>query len=199
MLPSDFPPWQSVYTCFSQWRDDCAWRRLHDTLSLRVRHRSGRHKHRYGWQYQIVRQSRQASTPVCYPRHADSRKRITGRKRHLLVDTPGLTLAVLVIAATCLTAMGHGNCSDEAAVSAGNCVSSGLTAPIAALCRDGLRSLSLSPTTCPPPARAEVFTPCLPRQLGGGAHLRLPWPQIVASAKTMNDCPQAVSGSSLSL
>ena len=42
---------------------------------------------------------------------------------------------------TCLTAMGHGNCSDEAAVSAGNCVSSGLTAPIAALCRDGLRSV----------------------------------------------------------
>ena len=41
---------------------------------------------------------------------------------------------------TCLTAMGHGNCSDEAADSAGNCVSSGLTAPIAALCRDGLRS-----------------------------------------------------------
>ena len=36
MLPADFPPWQSVYTYFSKWRDDGTWRRLHDTLRVRV-------------------------------------------------------------------------------------------------------------------------------------------------------------------
>lgn len=41
MLPSSFPPWQSVYTCFRQWRDDGAWRRLHETVRVRVRQRFG--------------------------------------------------------------------------------------------------------------------------------------------------------------
>ena len=45
MLPSDFPPWQSIYTYFRTWRDDGTWRRLHDTLRVRVRQRVGRHKH----------------------------------------------------------------------------------------------------------------------------------------------------------
>ena len=44
MLPSDFPPWQSVYTYFRKWRDDDSWRRLHETLGVRVCQRVGRHK-----------------------------------------------------------------------------------------------------------------------------------------------------------
>ena len=45
---------------------------------------------------------------------------------------------------TCPTAMGHVCYSDEAAAAARNCVSSGLTEPIVALCRHGLRSASAS-------------------------------------------------------
>ena len=44
MLPSDFPPWQSVYTYFRKWRDDDSWRWLHETLGVRVCQRVGRHK-----------------------------------------------------------------------------------------------------------------------------------------------------------
>ncbi len=45
MMPSDFPPWQSVYTYFRKWRDDGTCRRIHDTLRVKVRRKVGRHKH----------------------------------------------------------------------------------------------------------------------------------------------------------
>ena len=45
MLPKDYPPWQSVYHYFRQWRDDGIWQRIHDTLRAQVRRRAGRHKH----------------------------------------------------------------------------------------------------------------------------------------------------------
>ena len=37
MLPSAFPPWQGVYTYFGKRRDDGTWRRLHDSLRVRLR------------------------------------------------------------------------------------------------------------------------------------------------------------------
>ena len=32
MLPKDFPPWQTVYRYFRDWRKDGTWARLHDAL-----------------------------------------------------------------------------------------------------------------------------------------------------------------------
>jgi transposase len=31
-LPGDFPPWQTVYTSFRNWRKDGAWVQIHDRL-----------------------------------------------------------------------------------------------------------------------------------------------------------------------
>lgn len=31
-LPGDFPPWQTVYTYFRQWRIDGTWVKIHDRL-----------------------------------------------------------------------------------------------------------------------------------------------------------------------
>jgi transposase len=43
-LPSDFPPWETVYGYVSRWRDDGTWKRVHDRLRERVRERDGRAK-----------------------------------------------------------------------------------------------------------------------------------------------------------
>lgn len=64
----------------------------------------------------------------------------------------------------------------EAAVSARSCVSSGLTAPNVALCRDGLRSACASAFDLSFAHRAKRFLPIAP-SLGGGTYLRLARPQ----------------------
>jgi putative transposase len=44
MLPNDFPPYQTVYMYFQQWKANGVWKRVHDTLRDRVRRREGRKK-----------------------------------------------------------------------------------------------------------------------------------------------------------
>jgi len=44
MLPRNFPPCNSVYHCFWQWRRDGTWKRVRDTLRCQVRRQAGRDK-----------------------------------------------------------------------------------------------------------------------------------------------------------
>ena len=96
MLPREYPAWQSVYTYFRTFRDDGTWQRLHDTLRAQVRERAGRHKHptAAALDSQSVK-----TTSLPGVRGYDSGKRVKGRKRHILVDTLGLLLAVVVTSA----------------------------------------------------------------------------------------------------
>lgn len=91
MLPKEYPNWKSVYHYFRSWRDQGVWERLHGHLRARVQQRAGRHK--YPRQY--GRPKRQ-SQRVVGERGFDAGKKVNGRKRHLLVDTLGLVLAVTV-------------------------------------------------------------------------------------------------------
>lgn len=97
MLPKEYPKWQSVYSYFRTWRLQGIWRRIHDTLRSRVRQQAGRHKHATAGSLdsQSVK-----STSVAGVRGYDAGKRINGRKRHVLVDTLGLLLVVVVTAAS---------------------------------------------------------------------------------------------------
>ncbi len=103
MLPREYPAWQSVYTYFGQWREDGTWQRLHDRLRAQVRQRTGRHKHPTAgaMDSQSVK-----TTQVARVRGYDSGKRVKGRKRHILVDTLGLLLAVVVTSAALSDAAG---------------------------------------------------------------------------------------------
>jgi putative transposase len=97
MLPKDYPKWKSVYHYFRIWRDDGSWQRIHDPLRAEVRRRAGRHKHPTAG---CLDSQSVKSTSVRGVRGHDSGKKVTGRKRHLLVDTMGLLLAVVVTAAS---------------------------------------------------------------------------------------------------
>lgn len=93
LLPPDFPAWQTVYYHFRRWSDRGTWRRIHHVLRALVRQGMGRHKHASAGclDSQSVKTSRVGGV-----RGFDNAKRIKGRKRHVLTDTQGLALEVLV-------------------------------------------------------------------------------------------------------
>ena len=96
MLPREYPPWPSVYGYFRRWQRDGTWQRLHDTLRAQARQQMGRHKHPTA---ACLDSQSIKTTQIKGVRGFDNGKKVKGRKRHLLVDTLGLLLAVLVTAA----------------------------------------------------------------------------------------------------
>jgi transposase len=98
-LPADFPPWPTVYKRFAAWEKVGASQRLLDALRDRVRLAEGRVSAPSA--AVVDSQSvRAAETVGRTTRGWDGGKRIAGRKRHIVVDTMGLLLAVLVTPAS---------------------------------------------------------------------------------------------------
>ncbi len=97
MLPKEYPKWKSVYHYFRQWSRDGTWQRMHDILRARVREQAGRHKHPTAG---CLDSQSVKMTVVPGVRGYDAGKQVMGRKRHILVDTMGLLLAVVVTPAS---------------------------------------------------------------------------------------------------
>ena len=98
-LPHDFPPWDTVYFHFQRWVADGTVDRIHDALRDAVRDAAGRDP--LASAGAVDSQSVPAGSTVGKEtRGRDAGKKVNGRKRHLVVDTMGLLIVVLVTAAS---------------------------------------------------------------------------------------------------
>jgi transposase len=96
-LPGDFPPKSTTWRYFDAWRRDGTLDRLHDALRRKVRAQEKPYHPRTS-----ASVDSQSVDTTCggEDRGRDNAKNVDGRKRHVVVDSMGLLLAVLVTAAS---------------------------------------------------------------------------------------------------
>jgi len=95
-LPTDFPPKSTVWGYFDEWRHNGTLQEIHDVLRDRIRTQEKPWQRRHS--ASIDSQSVDASSGG-EARGRDNAKNVDGRKRHIIVDSMGLLLAVAVTSA----------------------------------------------------------------------------------------------------
>lgn len=97
MLPKDFPPWTLAYKTFRRWLARGLFEAMYDELRQLWRKR----EHRSPEPTAAILDSQSVKTsPQGGPKGFDAAKKVKGRKRHLVTDTLGLLIAVLITVAS---------------------------------------------------------------------------------------------------
>jgi transposase len=97
-LPHDFPPWATVFWYFKTWRECGVVDRLHDALRNRVRDAEGRDP-MVSAGCVDAQSVKGGDTVGAAVRGFDAGKKVNGRKRHIVVDTMGLLVLVMITSA----------------------------------------------------------------------------------------------------
>jgi putative transposase len=98
MLPGDFARWEIVYYYFSSWKAKGFWEDIHESLVEKVRVKQGKKEEpTVGI---IDAQSVKNTLVSSEDKGFDAGKKIKGIKRHIIVDTLGLVLAVAIQSAS---------------------------------------------------------------------------------------------------